>query len=60
LDKLFTKLDLDEDGHLSFELLENIFCKNLNNAQYSFVKQVKNLIYEKSIIDFKILRFTIS
>jgi hypothetical protein len=40
LKKLFSKLDLDEDGHLSFDLVENIFCKNLNQAQLSYIKQV--------------------
>lgn len=40
LKKLFSKLDLDEDGHLSFDLVQNIFCKNLTQAQLSYIKQV--------------------
>ncbi len=41
LENLFKKLDLDDDGHLSFDLIEKVFCKNLSLAQNSFVKQVK-------------------
>ena len=41
LENLFLKLDLDEDGHLSYELIENIFCKHLSAPQRSFAKQVR-------------------
>jgi len=48
LQALFKKLDLDDDGHLSYELVHNVLCKNFNSSHASFIKQVYNILSDST------------
>ena len=41
LERIFTQLDQDQDGHLNFDVLEKKYCTYLNECQRSFFYQVK-------------------
>ena len=53
LERIFTQLDHDQDGHLNFEILERKYCNFLNECQRSFFFQVYEILSESTFFGLK-------